>query len=99
MREAMAPLIGLLGLDVWDDGAQVQIARPQGAAQMIGPTQLGAQPGAMGGPATSRMAAARHGLTSALRLRAAGGRRLDWQVQHIGTAGPSLASVARLDLM
>lgn len=68
MREAMAPLIGLLGLDVWDDGAQVQIARPQGAAQMIGPTQLGAQPGAMGGPAKSRMAAARHGLTSALRL-------------------------------
>jgi hypothetical protein len=33
------------------------------------------------------------------RLRAAGGRRLDWQVQHIGTAGPSLPSVARLDLM
>lgn len=33
------------------------------------------------------------------RLRAAGARRLDWQVQHIGTAGPSLPSVARLDLM
>ncbi|MEY3704072.1 MAG: hypothetical protein RLZZ561_1692 [Pseudomonadota bacterium] len=67
LRAATAPIVRLLGLSTWDDGAQIRIS---GETKLL-PVEadaLGAEAGMTGGPAMARETVARTSLPTALRL-------------------------------
>ena len=67
LRAATEPIVRLLGLSTWDDGAQIRIS---GETKLlpVDADALGAEAGLTGGPAMARETVARTSLPTALRL-------------------------------
>jgi hypothetical protein len=68
IRDVLAPLLSLRGLDAVDGAGAIRVGRPGDDVQPIAATMLGARPGAQGGPILERAVRARAGRASLFRL-------------------------------